>query len=63
MKELIIIPGAGSSKLNWMDQILSYESNGFRVDFFDYQVEYCNSFTDLETQVLGYLKKILKISI
>ncbi|MCH2227019.1 MAG: hypothetical protein MK033_04530 [Candidatus Caenarcaniphilales bacterium] len=62
MKELIIIPGAGSSKLNWMDQILSYESNGFRVDFFDYQVEYCNSFTDLETQVLGYLKKILKIS-
>ena len=56
MKELIIIPGAGSSKLNWMDQILSYESNGFRVDFFDYQVEYCNSFTDLETQFLGYLK-------
>lgn len=47
MKRILIIPGAGSSKLNWLDQFIEFEEQGLKTFFLDYFAEYHQGFFSL----------------
>jgi len=57
MPKLIIIPGAGSSELNWLDTIMHFQQLGFSTHFLDYKPELHSNFHECS----NFLKNELEI--
>ena len=55
MKRILIIPGAGSSKLNWLDQFIEFESQGLETFFLDYSAEEFKNFNSLTLSIKSKL--------
>jgi predicted alpha/beta hydrolase family esterase len=60
MPKLIIIPGAGSSELNWLDQLIYFEEKQWQKHFLHYQSEEHLSFHDCANALSINLTEILK---
>ena len=60
MPKLIIIPGAGSSELNWLDQLIYFEEKQWQKHFLHYQSEEHLSFHDCANALSTNLTEILK---
>ena len=60
MSKLIIIPGAGSSELNWLDQLIYFEEKQWQKHFLHYQSEEHLSFHDCADALAINLTEILK---
>ncbi len=60
MPKLIIIPGAGSSQLNWLDQLIYFEEKQWQKHFLHYQSEEHLSFHDCANALSINLTEILK---
>jgi hypothetical protein len=60
MSKLIIIPGAGSSQLNWLDQLIYFEEKQWQKHFLHYQSEEHLSFHDCANALAINLTEILK---
>jgi predicted alpha/beta hydrolase family esterase len=60
MPKLIIIPGAGSSELNWLDQLIYFEEKQWQKHFLHYQSEEHLSFHDCANALSVNLTEILK---
>jgi hypothetical protein len=61
MPKLIIIPGAGSSELNWLDQLIYFEEKQWQKHFLHYQSEEHLSFHDCADALAINLTEILKV--
>jgi len=46
MPKLIIIPGAGSSDLNWLDQLVYFEKQNFKSHFLEYKADLHENMSD-----------------
>jgi hypothetical protein len=60
MPKLIIIPGAGSSELNWLDQLIYFEEKQWQKHFLHYQAEEHLNFQDCADALATNLTEILK---
>lgn len=60
MPKLIIIPGAGSSELNWLDQLIYFEEKQWQKHFLHYQAEEHLNFQDCADALSINLTEILK---
>jgi predicted alpha/beta hydrolase family esterase len=60
MPKLIIIPGAGSSELNWLDQLIYFEEKQWQKHFLHYQAEEHFNFHDCADALAINLTEILK---
>ncbi len=60
MPKLIIIPGAGSSELNWLDQLIYFEEEQWQKHFLHYQAEEHLNFQDCADALSINLTEILK---
>ncbi|MFM7459209.1 MAG: hypothetical protein ACKO3R_11220 [bacterium] len=60
MPKLIIIPGAGSSELNWLDQLIYFEDKQWQKHFLHYQSEEHLNFQDCADALSINLTEILK---
>lgn len=60
MPKLIIIPGAGSSELNWLDQLIYFEEKQWQKHFLHYQSEKYFNFHDCADALAINLTEILK---
>ena len=60
MPKLIIIPGAGSSELNWLDQLIYFEEKQWQKHFLHYQAEEHLNFQDCANALSINLTEILK---
>lgn len=60
MPKLIIIPGAGSSELNWLDQFIYFEEKQWQKHFLHYQSEEHLNFQDCADALSINLTEILK---
>jgi predicted alpha/beta hydrolase family esterase len=60
MPKLIIIPGAGSSELNWLDQLIYFEEKQWQKHFLHYQAEEHLNFHDCANALAIKLTEILK---
>jgi predicted alpha/beta hydrolase family esterase len=60
MSKLIIIPGAGSSQLNWLDQLIYFEEKQWQKHFLHYQSEKYLNFHDCANALAINLTEILK---
>jgi hypothetical protein len=60
MPKLIIIPGAGSSELNWLDQLIYFEEKQWQKHFLHYQPEEYLNFHDCADALAINLTEILK---
>jgi hypothetical protein len=60
MSKLIIIPGAGSSELNWLDQLIYFEEKQWQKHFLHYQSEEHLNFYDCADALAINLTEILK---
>ncbi|NQY81189.1 MAG: hypothetical protein HRT47_12855 [Candidatus Caenarcaniphilales bacterium] len=63
MKRILIIPGAGSSKLNWLDQFIEFEEQGLKTFFLDYFAEYHRDFFSLINESKYKLYEYFHLSI
>lgn len=63
MKRILIIPGAGSSKLNWLDQFIEFENQGLKTFFLDYFAEQHRDFFSLINESKHRLYEYFYLSI
>lgn len=59
MPKLIIIPGAGSSELNWLDIITHFQQLGFSTHFINYKPESHSTFHECSEALKSNLDNIL----
>ena len=62
MKRILIIPGAGSSKLNWLDKFIEFEFKGLITFFLDYSAEGHDDFNSLTLSIKSKLYEYFRLS-